>query len=198
MPTGYTSIIEKGISFKEFALNCARAFGACISMRDDSSDKPIPNEFKASTYHKEKIKETKTALNVLEKITPNKATDKAKIEYSKEIETTKSYIEKSNNLRRKYEDMLSQVKKWTPPTSGHNGLKRFMVEQIEGSIKFDCSTDYWIGELKGIKLLTGQQWIDKETKRLIKDLDYHTKEDIGERSRIDGRNDWVKKLRDSI
>lgn len=28
MPSGYTCGIEKGITFKEFALGCARAFGA--------------------------------------------------------------------------------------------------------------------------------------------------------------------------
>lgn len=45
MPTGYTAAIKYGITFKEFALDCARNFGACISMRDEPRETPIPDEF---------------------------------------------------------------------------------------------------------------------------------------------------------
>ena len=34
MPTGYTYKIGEGASFKEFVMACARAFGACVEMRD--------------------------------------------------------------------------------------------------------------------------------------------------------------------
>ena len=61
MPTGYTSKIADGIGFKDFALSCARAFGACIEMRDDPSDKPIPNEFKPNDYHKKRMAAAKLA-----------------------------------------------------------------------------------------------------------------------------------------
>lgn len=43
MPTGYTAdLMEKGMEFKPFVLQCARAFGALITMRDDSLDAPSP------------------------------------------------------------------------------------------------------------------------------------------------------------
>jgi hypothetical protein len=32
MPTGYTSAIADGIEFKDFALRCARAFGALVEL----------------------------------------------------------------------------------------------------------------------------------------------------------------------
>jgi len=37
MPSGFTSDIYDGkkITFKDFTLKCARAFGACIHLRDD-------------------------------------------------------------------------------------------------------------------------------------------------------------------
>ena len=35
MPTGYTDKIKDGITFKEYAMGCARAFGALITMRDN-------------------------------------------------------------------------------------------------------------------------------------------------------------------
>ena len=40
MPTGYTTDIYNGkdVTFKDFALKCARAFGACIHQREDNID----------------------------------------------------------------------------------------------------------------------------------------------------------------
>jgi hypothetical protein len=56
MPTGYTADIKNGISFKTFAMNCARAFGACVTLRDEpgGGDK-IPEAFEASTYHAQQV-----------------------------------------------------------------------------------------------------------------------------------------------
>ncbi len=40
MPSGYTENIYYGkkVAFKDFALGCARAFGACVMQRDDPAD----------------------------------------------------------------------------------------------------------------------------------------------------------------
>ena len=52
MPTGYTAtLVEHGQTFPEFAMQCAKAFGACITLRDEPFDAPIPTKFKASTWH---------------------------------------------------------------------------------------------------------------------------------------------------
>ncbi|MBS3155164.1 hypothetical protein J4404_01555, partial [Candidatus Woesearchaeota archaeon] len=64
MPTGYTYIIgEKDITFKEFALRCARGFGALVEMRDDSLEARIPNKFYPCSYHKEQIGEAQKQLD---------------------------------------------------------------------------------------------------------------------------------------
>ena len=43
MATGYTYPVVEGkiTEFSEFALGCARAFGAFMHMRDDNSDAPL-------------------------------------------------------------------------------------------------------------------------------------------------------------
>ena len=48
MPTGYTSGVATGEikDFKTYALQCARAFGACIMLRDEPMSDEIP-KFKA-------------------------------------------------------------------------------------------------------------------------------------------------------
>jgi hypothetical protein len=47
MPTGYTDCVRSGevTEFADFAMKCARAFGACIEMRDEPSGTPIPEAF---------------------------------------------------------------------------------------------------------------------------------------------------------
>ena len=68
MPTGYTDAIKDGITFQQFAMNCARAFGACVTMRDDPSDKPIPERFEPSAWHKERLGDAYAALSELDKM----------------------------------------------------------------------------------------------------------------------------------
>jgi hypothetical protein len=49
MPTGYTAPIADGMTFEQFALGCARAFGALVTMRDEPSDAPIPERLEPDT-----------------------------------------------------------------------------------------------------------------------------------------------------
>lgn len=51
MPTGYTSVLfdKPETTFSEFASRCARAFGACMAMRDESLAVALPDEVKPET-----------------------------------------------------------------------------------------------------------------------------------------------------
>ena len=70
MPTGYTcELMEKGMSFSDFVMNCTRAFDVCIDMRDDPHDKPIPKKFEADTYHIKECKSERKELARLMKMT---------------------------------------------------------------------------------------------------------------------------------
>lgn len=55
MPTGYTWDIKDEITFEQFIMNCARAFGALVEMRDEPRDKKIPDELKPSDYHNKEL-----------------------------------------------------------------------------------------------------------------------------------------------
>lgn len=62
MPSAYTAPVQDGkiTEFKDFAILCARAFGACIDMRDDPLDKPIPEAFSPVTKHYDEALATAT------------------------------------------------------------------------------------------------------------------------------------------
>lgn len=194
MPTGYTAKIKDGISFKEFALDCARNFGACISMRDDPFDKPIPKEFKPSSYYEEKIKKLKKELEIVQRLASREAENRANQEYLESVRCQKKRLQEKRELQRKYERMLVQAKNWKAPSSDHIQLKNFMIKQIEDSIDFDCG----IGYENTPDLLTGQEWLDKEIKRIKDDLEYHKKEDEKDKTRISERNLWIRQLRESL
>lgn len=198
MPTGYTSKIYEGkdTSFKEFVLGCAKAFGALITMRDEPSSTPIPEEFKPDTYHKERISETEKKLENLKSMTLAECEIEVQKEFDKSMKEKEERIREALQLKARYEDMLNKVNLWEPPTKDHEGLKKFMIEQLQSSIKFDCSTDYF-NEMKP-KKLTGEHWKTNKINQALKDLIYYTKENSEEIERVNNRNKWIKELRGSL
>ena len=198
MPTGYTADIQKGITFKQFALACARAFGACVEMRDESMDTPIPDEFKPSDYHVKALQKGENDLRLYSSMSDEDATVSATESYRNELERCKKSLENGKKITKKYEDMLAKVEAWIPPTAEHIGMKTFMIEQIEGSIKHDGMEDYYEKAIKELKILTGKQWKENGVERAIRDILYHSKELEEEKRRADERTSWVKALKESL
>lgn len=70
-----------------------------------------------------------------------------------------------------------------------------MIEQIESSIKFDDTREFYKEQTQ---LLTGQQWLEERLAKVIKDISYHTKEHNEEVERAENRTNWIKALRSSL
>jgi hypothetical protein len=65
--TGYVHhMVEKNQTFPQFAMSCARAFGALIEMRDEGMDAKIPDEIKPEPYHKKAAAEARKELAAFE------------------------------------------------------------------------------------------------------------------------------------
>src|SRR5688572_13460567 len=90
MPTGYTAGILSGEtkSFKQFAIDCMRAFGATIHMRDEPMDKPYEPRT-PSEYYSKRIGELKKQISDL---TSTRDFDLIGIERG-ELEVDKAYHE---------------------------------------------------------------------------------------------------------
>ncbi len=197
MPTGYTDKIKDGITFKEFAMNCARAFGACITMRDESSDTPIPDKFEPSQYHVEALEKAQKELDRINTLT----FDECELEMEAENQDTIDYhndsIKRKNDLRKQYENILTEVYNYVPPTPDHDHFRDFMIRQIEESIEYDCSIEYNMEMLDEMDIDV-EKWKQEKIDRLTKDIKYHLDEDDKERERVAGRNQWLKQLRESL
>lgn len=195
MPSAYTSEIGKGISFKEFIFTCARAFGALIDLRDEPLGSNLPDKIEPSSYHHNKLKELK-----LELIKYNKMTLKeAKILFDKEKEQKevqlKNYIKEQKLLKKKYESMLKEVHKWIPPTSEHKGLKKFMIEQITGSIDFDCKI---YSNIYKMESKNPKEWLHNKIQNILEDQVYHENNHKEEVERTNGRIKWIQALKKSV
>lgn len=196
MPTGYTYKVGEGqiTKLEDFALLCARAFGATITMRDDSLETPIPEEFEANvSYHDKALDDNKNDLDVIMAMTEEQLTEAASKEYEEQIAQQEKYQAEKKQQRDRYNAMLKEVKGWVP-TDSVSDLKKFMIEQLEGSIEFDC--DNRVPE--PVIELTGEEWKTKKLKDLAWSIDYHAKAKSEEIGRVKERNQWIKELRDSL
>lgn len=193
MPTGYTCYIKDGISFNDFAMKCARAFETCIDMRDGSLDSKIPKKFNPSTYYKERMNEIVEEIKEANSITKNEIIEICNKNYLDEIRRSLKRANEKDELKQKYNDMLVEVFRWTPPTEDHIELKNFMISQIEESIDFDCS--FYDYEIKKENYIDYKQ---NKIRTLKEDLMYHIKQHKNEVKRTYKRNKWIKDLRESL
>jgi len=192
MPTGYTDCISKEASFKEFATHCAYAFGALVAFRDSGVRDELPKKIEASDYHKKRINELKQEQRNL------KTTDQGKYnreQHKKDIAYYEGRINEANSLREKYNAMLEKVRAWQPPTPDHDGMKKFMIEQITMSIEGDCDTSYYKEKLNNYILADHYH---KRLAEIPKDIQYHTEKQKEEEKRIAERNGWLQALKKSL
>lgn len=197
MPTGYTCDVQSGkvTEFRDFAMACARAFGACIMMRDEPADTPISERFDPNTsYYDDSLARAKARLIELEAMTPEQADAASRAERDAEWQAIEERNQRRAVERRRYEAMQKHVLAWTPPSDEHVGLKDFMLDQLTRSIDFDCNGSYD----KPAPYLSGDDWKAEQIRKARRDIEYHTKERAKEIERAEERTTWIRQLRESL
>ena len=198
MPTGYTSKIYNGEqqSGKGFIMTCARAFGALIEMRDEPNDAIIPEEFQPSEYHKKELEKAKIELEKYKNMTIEQIQQKVNESYQEIIEQNKKYYNEGLELKNRYEKVLREVERWELPSSEHQNLKDFAMDQLNESIRFDC------GHIKKyveeVKKETPEEYIQKQIDSCLWSINYHQENWDKEIKKTNERNLWIKQLRDSL
>lgn len=191
MATGFTSKINEGISFKDFALDCARAFGAKIDIRCNSSaeeikihevdDRFLANLMRAKRKQTDFMSMTDEALR-----------NRWQGDHHLRVREWEIRVERKKELLEKYKAMLAEVEAWEPPSENHTGLKNFMREQIEESIKWDCEID------EKPTQETFEDWRKSLVEYYKDDVDYHLKRLEEERTRAAENNKWSRQLFKSL
>jgi hypothetical protein len=194
MPTGYTAeLCDRDVSFEKFILSCARNFGALIEMRDDPADAPIPQEFQPSKWHRDALAAARGNLDKLEKMSDAEAEAAATKEYEDAIAEDARIASKRIEVRKRLLGMRRRVEEWIPPTKDHDGLKRFMLEQLDMTIEQDGAPWTMHHERK-----TGEQWRKESIEVERRSIEYHVEENLKEIERTNGRNRWIADLRCSL
>jgi len=141
MPTGYTAIVEeRDVHLREFALRCARAFGAAVHMRDEPLDAP-PRPPEPRQYLREQLDRAKADRARFESMTLAQAKVLRGAEIEERERQRRLAREHSALLRSRYEALRGEVEAWRPPTAEHAGLKKLMLDQIE-ACRIDYEDDY--------------------------------------------------------
>lgn len=196
MPTGYTAGVQSGeiTEFKEFALTCARAFGACVSLRDEPLDNPIPEEFEPSDYHRKQLVEAEAEMRRLLTMTEADYARAAQADYDNAVDSYNERIARRQVEAERYTAMLKQAEAWEPPTPEHDELRKFMIQQLTESINFDCR-ESWD---KPPEPVGTETWRRDAIAKVAKNIEYHTEQHAKEVKRAKDRTEWVRALRESL
>ena len=194
MPTGYTATLHDGEqSFPDFALACARAFGALITMRDDPADAPLPDAFEPSTYYAVRAAELRSRIAEIEAWTDAAARDAAHRAWHSAWTRWNAGRAEREARKARYEAMIAQVEAWEPPTPDHLEMKRFMLDQLAESLRFDCGY-----EAPEPVEMTGDEYRLAEWERAQRDLGRAEAEQQKENERAASRTAWLAALRQSL
>lgn len=196
MPTGYTADVQSGkvTQFEDFAMQCARAFGALIMMRDEPHSAPIPERFEPSDHSAKQVRRLKDELASVLSLTEDGARVEAKREFDAAMASYQKNRDDMAQQRARYEAMLEKARMWEPPTPDHAPLRDFMVKQLSESIDFDCSGRW----LKPPVLATPELWRAERIANLERQIAYHEDQQASEFKRTEERNAWLRSLRESL
>ena len=196
MPTVHTAAIERGITFEQFIMDCARAFDFCMLIRDEpGGGEAVPLVFEPDPYHFQNMERLTRELKELQTMSDDDAEVAATKEWDLKEWGRKKKRDEKVTLRAAYKAMLVKVEEWNPPTSEHQGLKRFMREQIERSMYTDCAEDAYRQVTPRIE---GSRWRTLRMEQKHEELVRHTKNYQRAVENAERSTSWVRALRESI
>jgi methionyl-tRNA formyltransferase len=194
MPTGYTYVIaEDNCSFNEYVWRCIEAF--LPERREDNTGR-IPLTVEPRTWHLEQLEQEKAELIRLRGLSDAECEAEANKEYATRIAARIDSLEDKIDVKSRYEAMLEQVKAWNPPDEIYTEFKKFMIEQIEQSISYDCSSHKYV--LPPVTKQTGEQWRQEQIDISLKNIQYEAEYYQKDLDRTAHRNEFVQKLHASV
>lgn len=198
MPTAYSNLIQEGATFQEYALACARNFGALVEMRDDPMDAPIPDSFPVSSYGQECLARALEEKEKYDFYTNEDWIAQFQEYKKKQFEYAEKTILQKLETREKYEKMLEKVRKYVPPTEDHVNYAQFLESQIVESIEWDCRMDYYEDLILELKFQHWREYKEEMIEGNLGDIERAEKYLEGDKDRGEDRSDWIRQLKESV
>lgn len=204
MATGNTQGIIDGTTktFRGFAYQCVRNFGAAIHMRDEPlSEEYRPREMSGASYHIEAITNSELELEALEKMTDEELVEETRKNLLTDFEYQRGRIREINSQNTKLNKFLEKAKAFKPPTEDHNGIAEFMIDQLEktiiyNNIEFNVKSVLRI--LESLEDINAEEIRESRRTRIKESMSYHLKQQSDEHKRVVEANKWVNDFFDSI
>ena len=194
MPTGYTDdLCEKEVPFETFVLRCARNFGALVRMRDEAMDAPIPERFEPNDFYDRQLVKNEAELAAVKEMTLEQAEGKAAEEYALAVAEHTRSMNRKAIIRERLLRVRVRVTLWVPPTADHVDLKRFMLQQIDETIKWDGTS-----HSSPPRMQSGKSWLADRIESLTKSVERSKEMRDEEHRRTEECNRWIADLRFSL
>ena len=195
MPTGYTAPIYEGkdITFREFAMRCARGINYLSMMRDHGLDAELPEKLMPSDHHEERIERAKAEIERIQAMTSADADHAAAWEYEQARRRMSDGLHEMNARRNRLQAMLVKADAWTPPTPAHEVLKEFMLDQLHGELR-RCMSFSWPEPVRQ----SGVAWREERLADARDDLRRAEERLEEDRRWCDTANAWLAALRESL
>ena len=196
MPTGYTAPVADGTTttLRAFALQCARAFGATVTMRDDPMSAEIPERFEPNGFYRRMMEQAIARLRHLQALSPIEAQREMQQQHSAAMARWREQTWGDARQRVRYLAMIDAVCDWEPPTPDHSGLRSFMLRQLHESFTFDCGGEH----LRMPRLQRWPEWLAAQIAKAARDVDDYADLQVDENERAATRTAWVRELRASL
>ena len=202
MGTGYTNYIRNGdiTTGKDFLKLCTRNFCIAMDIRDESLSVPTPTHFEPNHYYEKYYKESVEKLNKYKKISFEEAKEEMIQKYIEKIKYAKKYLEIYQLEDEKYEKIRSEVKKWIPPTSEHENIKKFALEQIDMSMNTSLrkKLENNLEEKLDLSIESVYRYIRKMKDYYSKDVECFYKRWQEDLKQTAENNMWMKQFLDSL
>lgn len=200
MPTGYTAGVMDGTitEFKDYAFQCARAFGALVTLRDDPITPDIP-VLEVGDYYSTAVRRAEEEVKRLSIMTSKQIEAEFLKWKTRDIKYHTKAIKDQEKTRKKYLNMLEEAKKFVAPTDDHVEYRDFLISQLEESLKWDCGSDYHQEQLAKVKRKkSARAWHREALAGAKYRLKYAKKSLKEEIERVKSRNDWLDQLKKAV
>lgn len=194
MATGYVHPVADGkvTTLRDFALQCARAFGALITMRDDPMDAPIPERLEPNfSFYEGALSKARADLARLSAMSLVEAREAQAAERAEQLAERERYISEREAEFGRVRAMRAATAEWTPDPDCAD-LKAFMLDQLDSSLEggpyaMPLPPEVEVGE-----------WHKNAIEDAGKRIGRYEAEIAKEISRTAGRNAWLDALRRSL
>lgn len=194
MPTGYTAPVVDGETYqaRDYIGQCARAFGAFMHQRDESSS-AAPREPEISSSYFKYAANAEAELTRLKTWTPERI-ETEHAEYVKKVEERNRKAQREyDQTKARIEFMLKQVREWQPNEQAQP-IKEFAIKQLEETMRFDCGNGPYLSEIES----DSQKWHAESLAFAEKEATYYReKMEEGIRLQIE-RQAYARAVLDSI